>query len=73
MKARLTYHYSPATLVRGALSRNCWFRVYGRDGEVLVETTDDCLASEVADRFPEITGAEPETLADAAIDAEASR
>ncbi len=71
-KARLTYHYSPACLADGKMAYNCWYTVYDRSGRIVIETAFEDLASEVADQFPEITGAEAESPADAAIDAEAS-
>ena len=67
-KARLTYSWAPGALVDGKLVRNRWFTIYGRDGSVLLETQDAEAADCLADEFPEILSAEPETPADAAID-----
>lgn len=74
-KARLTYSWAPGCLVEGKLVRNCWFTIYGRDGSILLETQDAEAADCLADEFPEILSADPETPADAAIDLqmEASR
>jgi hypothetical protein len=65
-KARLTYSWGPACLADGQVARNLWFTVYGRDGRVLVETQDAAEADNLAAEFAEISGAEPETRADAA-------
>ena len=74
-KARLTYSWTPGGLVDDKLIRNRWFTIYGRDGSVLLETQDAEAADCLADEFPEILSAEPETAADAAIELqmEASR
>lgn len=67
-KARLTYSWAPGALIDGKLVRNRWFTIYGRNGSVLLETQDAEAADCLADEFPEILSAEPETPADAAID-----
>ena len=74
-KARLTYSWAPGAIVDGKLVRNRWFTIYGRDGSILLETQDAEAADCLADEFPEILSADPETPADAAIDLqmEASR
>ena len=58
--ARLTYRYSPACLVDGAISDNCWYTVYDRRGRVVVETTDEDTANQSAAQFDEIGSAELE-------------
>ena len=67
-KARLTYSWAPGCLVDGKMVRNRWFTVYGRDGSVLLETQDAEAADCLADEFDEISCADPETAADAAIE-----
>lgn len=61
-KARLTYHYSPACIMSGAMVRNCWYTVYDRTGKVLIETTDEDAANRVAEQFEEIIEAELEVV-----------
>ena len=58
MKAKLTYHQSPACLADREMVYNTWYTVYDRAGRVVVETTDEDTASRAADQFDEIIEAE---------------
>jgi hypothetical protein len=68
MNARLTYSYAPAALADGVLTHNCWYTVYDRVGRVVIETQDEDAANRAAGQFDEITGCDPETAADAAME-----
>jgi hypothetical protein len=62
-KARLTYRYSPACIVSGAMVRNCWYTVYDRSGRIVIETASEDLANQAAEQFDEIVMAELEDCA----------
>jgi len=58
--ARLTYRYAPATIADGEMAYNCWYTVYDRSGRIVVETTCEEYANQIAEVFEEIVGAELE-------------